>query len=85
MVRILTSPTVPMVKGQVRHCGHVKHCMEMLNLCIYLLAVLRQQRSELVDDHLGGQGTVARRAIDLLALPVNPTGFLVKHPRVVLE
>jgi hypothetical protein len=45
MIGILILPLVPLVKGQVHHCGHVKHCMEALDLCIYLFTVLRQQRS----------------------------------------
>jgi hypothetical protein len=85
MVVILTSPPAPMIKGRVRHCGCVKYCMETLDLCIYLFAVLRQQRSELVNDHPGGQGIVSRCVVDLLALPLDPADFLVKHPREILE
>jgi hypothetical protein len=72
-----------MVKGQVHHCGRIKNCMETPDLCIYLLAILRQQRIELVDDHPGGQGIVGRCAVDLLALPLDPVDFLMKHPRAV--
>jgi hypothetical protein len=30
MVKILISPSVPLVKSRVRHCGCIKHCMEAL-------------------------------------------------------
>jgi hypothetical protein len=71
MVGILTSPPVPIVKDRVRHCGRVKHCMETLDLCIYLFVVLRRQRSGLVDDHPSGQGIVGRHVVDLLAMPLD--------------
>jgi hypothetical protein len=85
MVGILTSPPVPMVKGRVRHCGRVKHCIKTIDLYIYLFTVLRQQRSELVNDHPGGQGIVGRRSVDLLAMPLDPTKFFMKHLRVIPE
>jgi hypothetical protein len=59
--------------------------MKMLDLCIYLFAVFRQQRSQLVEDYPGGYDIAGRRAIDLLTLPLIPADFLVKHPRAVLE
>jgi hypothetical protein len=85
MVGILTSPPVPMVKGRVRHCGRVKHCIKTIDLYIYLFTVLRQQRSELVNDHPVGQGIVGRRSVDLLAMPLDPTKFFMKHLRVIPE
>jgi hypothetical protein len=51
MIGILISPPVPLAKSRVRHYSYIKHCMEMLDLCIYFFTVLRQQRSQLVEDH----------------------------------
>jgi hypothetical protein len=85
MFMILTSPSVPMVNGRVCHCDHINHCLETLDLCIYLFVVLRQQRSELVNDHPRDQGIEGKSAVDLLALPLDPADFLVKRPIAVLE
>jgi hypothetical protein len=85
MVGVLTSPPVSSVMGQVRHCGSVKHCMEELDLCIYFLAILRQQGCELIDDDPRGQGIVCRRAVNLLALPLDLADFFVEHPRLIPE
>jgi hypothetical protein len=43
MVEVLSSPPNSSVKGRVHHCGDIKHCIEVLELCIYFLVVLRQQ------------------------------------------
>jgi hypothetical protein len=85
MVKILISPPVPLIKSRVRHCGCIKHCMEALDLCIYLFTVLRQHRSQLVEDHPGCYGIAGRHVVDMLILTLDPAYFLVERPRVVLE
>jgi hypothetical protein len=37
----------------------------------------------LVEDHPRGYGIAGRRVVDLLALPLDPTDFLMEHPRAV--
>jgi hypothetical protein len=59
--------------------------MEAFDLCIYLLIVFRQQWHELFDDHHGGQDNVCLCAVNLLALPLDPTEFLTDHLRPVPE
>jgi hypothetical protein len=59
--------------------------MEALDKCLYLLAILMQQGHELIDYDLGGQSIVCRHAVNLLALPLNPTDFFVKSPRLIPE
>jgi hypothetical protein len=51
----------------------------------YLLIVLWQQGCELVDYDPRGQIIVCRRAINLLALPIDLADFFVKCPRPRLE
>jgi hypothetical protein len=85
MVRVLTSPFISSVKAWVHHGGCVKHCIDVLDMCDYLLAVLRQQGCELIDDDPGGQGVVCRRAVNLLTLPLNLVEFFVECPRSVPE
>jgi hypothetical protein len=38
-----------------------------------------------IDDDLGGKGDVCRRAVNLLALPLNLADFFVQHPRPILK
>jgi hypothetical protein len=51
VVRVLTPPLFSMIKGRVNQCSYVQHCLEVLDLCIGLITVFRQQGCELVDDH----------------------------------
>jgi hypothetical protein len=41
---------------------------------------LKQQGCESIDDDSGGQGIVCRRAVNLLALPLDPVDFFMEHP-----
>jgi hypothetical protein len=59
--------------------------MEAFDLHVYLLTVFRQQRCELVDDHLGSQGVVCRCVVNLLTMPLDPTKILTYRPRPVPE
>jgi hypothetical protein len=85
MVGVLTSPPASLVKGWVCHCSGVKHCMEVLDLRVYLLAIHRQQGHELIDDDLGGQSIVCSRAVNLLTLPLDLTDFFMKLLRSIPE
>jgi hypothetical protein len=85
IVEVLTSPHASFLKHWVHHCGGVKHCIEALDLCIYLRVVLRQQGHELIDYDLRGQSIVSRHAVDLLGLPLDLADFIVKHPRPIPE
>jgi hypothetical protein len=85
MVGILTSHPASWVQGWVRHCGGIKLRIEALDLRINLLAVLSSQVLELVDYDLRGQSIVCRRAVNLLALPLDSTDFFMKHPGLILE
>jgi hypothetical protein len=40
-----------MLEGWIHHGSYIRHCLELLNLCIDLLTVLRQEGRELVNDH----------------------------------
>jgi hypothetical protein len=59
--------------------------MEVLDLRVYLLVVLRQQWLELIDYDPRGQSIVCRRAVNLLAFPLDLADFFVKHPRLIPE
>jgi hypothetical protein len=85
MVGVLTSPPASLVKGWVRHCSGIKHCMEVLDLHAYLLAIHRQQGRELIDDDLGGQSIVCSCAVNLLTLPLDLTDFFMKRLRPIPE
>jgi hypothetical protein len=85
MVVTMTSHPISSVKDRVCHGGSVKHCMKALDLWIYLLTILRQQGCELIDDDPGGQCVVCRRAVNLLALPLDPANFLMEPQRPILE
>jgi hypothetical protein len=83
MVGILTSPPVSLMKAWVCHGGRVKYCIEVLDLCSYLLTDLKQQGCELIDDDPQGQGVVCKRTVNLLTLPLDPAEFFVEHPRSI--
>jgi hypothetical protein len=83
MARVLTLPPVPSMKGRVCHCSSVKHCMEALDPCIYLFAILRHQGHELIDYDPRGQSIVCRRVVNLFALPQDLVNFFVKRPRPI--
>jgi hypothetical protein len=59
--------------------------MEALDLHVYLLNVLRTQRHELIDDDQRGQSIVCRRAVNLLALPLDLANFFVNRLRPIPE
>jgi hypothetical protein len=85
MIGVLSTPPVSSLKDLVHHCSNVKHSTVLLDLCVNLITVLRKQGHELIEDEPGGQGIVCLRAVNLLALPLNPADFLVKHPRPIPE
>jgi hypothetical protein len=62
VVRILTPPSISVLGGLVFNDSCIQHGLEVLNLCIDLLAVLWQQGCQLVDDHPYGQGIVCQCA-----------------------
>jgi hypothetical protein len=51
VVRILTLPSISMLGGLVLINSRIQHGLEVLDLCVDLLAILRQQGCQLVDDH----------------------------------
>jgi hypothetical protein len=51
VVRILTLPSISMLGGWVLINSRIQHGLEVLDLCVDLLAILRQQGCQLVDDH----------------------------------
>jgi hypothetical protein len=57
--------------------------MEVFDLHVYLLAVFRQLRCELVNDDPRGQGIVFRLVANMLTLVINLAKFLMDHPRPV--
>jgi hypothetical protein len=59
--------------------------MEALDLRVFLLTVPWQQGRELVDYDPRGQSIVHRCAVNLLALPLDPTDFFVERPGPILE
>jgi hypothetical protein len=85
IVEVLTSPPASLVKGWVHHYSGAKHCIEVLDLCVYLLVVLRQQERELINYDSGGQSIVCKRAVNLLTLPLDPAGLFLKRLRPILE
>jgi hypothetical protein len=85
MVGVLTSPPSSLVKGRVYRCSDIKHCMEVLYLRGYLLAILRKQGCELIHNDPGGQIIMCMHAVNLLTLPLNPAYFFVEHRRLIPE
>jgi hypothetical protein len=51
VVRILTPSSNSMLNGWVNHSSCIQHCLEVFDLCIYLLDVFRQQGGNLINDH----------------------------------
>jgi hypothetical protein len=49
--RVLNPQPDYMLESWVHHGSCVQHCLEVLNLCVYLLIVLRKEVCELVNDH----------------------------------
>jgi hypothetical protein len=60
--------------------SHIQHGFEVLDLRVDLLAVLRQQGYQLVNDHPRVQGIVCWRAVDLLSLILDLAEFLMDRP-----
>jgi hypothetical protein len=85
MVGVLTSPPASLVKSQVCHYNSVEHCMEALDLHVYLLAILIQQGCELIDDDPRGQSIVCRPGLNLLALPHDLADFFMECSRPISE
>jgi hypothetical protein len=85
MIGVMNSPPISSLKGRARHCSSVKHGMEALDLRVNLLTILMQQGRELIEDDPGGQGVACRCAVNLLALPLDPSNFFMKHLRPILE
>jgi hypothetical protein len=81
VVRVLTPPSVSVLGGRVLTDSRIQHGLEVLDLCVDLLAIFRQQGCQLVDDHPQGQGIMCRHAVDLLSVVLGPTEFLAdQHP-----
>jgi hypothetical protein len=85
MVGVLTLPPISSVKSRAGHGGSVKHCMEVLDPCVYLLVVCREQGCELIDVDRGGQGVVCKHVVNMLTLPQDPANFLMEHSRPIPE
>jgi hypothetical protein len=75
MLGVLTSPLVSSVKGQVHHCGSIKHWMKVLDKCIYFLIVRRYLVHELIDDEPGCHGVK-----HLLGLALDLANFFMERP-----
>jgi hypothetical protein len=83
MVEVLTSPPISSVKGRVHHCSNIQHRMEVLDLRVYIHAILRQQGCEFIDYDPRGQSIVCKRVVNLLAMLLDPADFFVKHSRLI--
>jgi hypothetical protein len=85
MVRVWSLPPPSLVMRWVFHCSSMKHCIEALDLCAYLLVILMKKRSELIDCDPGGQSIVCSHAVNLLSLPLDLIESFVEHLRPILE